>query len=68
MKTKWYLVLSAGIFALVAAAHLIRLFLGWPVLIGPFEIPLWLSVFGVLGPGLLSSWGFAQARRIALPP
>lgn len=63
MKTRAYLVLSAGIFAAVASAHLVRLAMGWSLCVGPFRIPLFLSVFGVLGPGLLSAWGFAQARK-----
>jgi hypothetical protein len=63
MKTKLYLVLSASLFAVVALGHLARMILAWPVTLGPIGIPLWLSVFGVLGPGLLSAWGFTQARK-----
>jgi len=63
MKTQIYLALSASIFAAVALGHLVRLIFAWPAVIGPFEIPLWLSFFGVLAPGILSAWGFTQVRR-----
>jgi hypothetical protein len=63
MKAHAYLAVSAAIFAVVALAHLARMILGWPVIVGPIEIPVWLSVFGVLGPGLLSAWGFMESRK-----
>jgi hypothetical protein len=63
MKTKAYLVVTACIFAGVALGHLVRMVLGWPIALGPIGIPMWLSVLGVLGPGLLALWGFIQARR-----
>lgn len=63
MKTKAYFVVSATIFTWVALGHLARMILAWPVILGPFVIPLWLSVFGVLGPGILAAWGFSRARQ-----
>ena len=63
MKSQIYLALSASIFVAVALGHLVRLIFDWPVTIGPFEIPMWLSFFGVLAPGILSAWGFSQVRR-----
>ena len=63
MQTKTYLFLSAGIFAAVALGHLVRLAGRWPVALGPWTIPLWASIFGVLVPGILACWGFSAARR-----
>ena len=63
MKTKAYLFLSACIFAAVALAHLLRLAFRWPAVLGPIDIPLWPSIFGVLVPGFLSCWGFSAARK-----
>ena len=35
--------IAAGVFALVAIAHLLRLFAGWEVSVNGINVPLWLS-------------------------
>jgi hypothetical protein len=47
---------------LIAAAHLLRLGLGVPVLVGDVAIPLWVSALGVLGPGALAVWLWREQR------
>lgn len=42
-----YLVLSGAVFLLVAAFHLFRLICCWPIVVGTWTIPLWLSYFGL---------------------
>jgi hypothetical protein len=63
MKTKSYLIVSTFIFALVALVHLIRLTLGWPVLLGTWSVPLWVSVPAVLVSALIALWGLTLVRR-----
>jgi hypothetical protein len=63
MKTKSYLIVSTFIFALVALVHLIRLTLGWPVLLGTWSVPLWVSVPAVLVSALIALWGLTLVRK-----
>jgi hypothetical protein len=42
------------IFAILAVAHLLRLIFQIEVVIGGVTIPLWVSIFGIIGPGVLS--------------
>lgn len=53
MQIKGYLVVSSLFFFLVAAMHLVRLVLQVPVQVGPWSVPLWMSVGGVAVPLLL---------------
>ncbi len=46
MALKLYLIVSGGIFVLVAIFHLFRLIHGWPVLVGSHSVPLLLSYIG----------------------
>ncbi len=56
--------LVAAIFlSLVAVLHLLRLVFGVQVTAGGTEIPLWASVFGVVGPGVLALWLWREQRR-----
>ena len=57
---KYYVALSALIFALVALVHLVRLAKRWPVQIGSLTIPITVSWIGFLIPAFLAIWGFAQ--------
>ena len=47
----------------IATLHLLRLVLQLPITVGAYEVPVWLSVFGVLGPGALAVWLFLEQRR-----
>jgi hypothetical protein len=56
--------LAAGvIFALVALVHLLRIYMGWPVVIGNWEVPMWLSWIGFIVAGGLSYFGLRLATR-----
>jgi hypothetical protein len=48
--------------ALVAVAHLARLALALPVVVGGVAVPVWLSALGVLGPGALALWLWREQR------
>jgi len=64
MKTKAFVIVSTVIFALVAIMHLIRLTLGWSVVLGMTSVPLWVSVFATLVFALIAIWGLTLVRRI----
>lgn len=59
------LILAGSLFLVVAIAHLARLMFGLDVILGGFELPLWLSWIGVFVTGYLSyaSFHFAGIRR-----
>jgi len=58
MAPYYYTVISALIFTLVAVAHLLRLFKGWAVHIGPFFVSMTVSWLGLAVAGFLAIWGF----------
>ncbi len=63
MKPTAYVIVTATLFAVVAVAHAARAVLQLPAHIGALEISPWVSWIGMLGTGLLSTWGFSAARR-----
>lgn len=60
---KAYLTISGVIFAAVAVAHAARLIEGWPLVLGPFRAPMYISVIGVAIPAALAAWGLSMARK-----
>jgi hypothetical protein len=64
MNTKTYLIVSSVIFALMAVMHLMRLVLGWSVVLGMTSVPLWASLLAVLVTVSLAIWGFSLMRRV----
>jgi hypothetical protein len=63
MSLKPYLIVSAAIFGVVALGHVLRLAYAIPVLLGTWNVPLWLSGFGMLVGGALCIWGFILAGK-----
>jgi hypothetical protein len=55
--------LSSLFLGLVAAAHLARLALAIPVVVGDVAIPLWMSALAVVGPGALAVWLWHEQRQ-----
>lgn len=47
---------------LLAGAHVARLLFQVEVVAGDLTIPLWASVFAVLGPGALAMWLWREQR------
>jgi hypothetical protein len=64
MNTKAYLIVSTIIFSLVAVMHLLRLVLGWSVMLGMTSIPLWVSLLAVLVSASVAIWGMSLVRRV----
>ena len=63
MDQKKFLVMVGAIFALVALLHLLRIYMGWTVVIGDWTMPMWLSWIGLVVAGGLSYFGLRFAAR-----
>ncbi len=58
-----YLLISGTLFALVALAHLVRIVNGWPIAVGEWPVPLWVSWIGTGVPAALSVWAARLLRE-----
>ncbi len=58
-----YLILSGGIFFLVAMLHLFRLIYGWPLVLGPWTAPYWASFMGCPVAAAYSAWAGWLCRK-----
>ncbi len=63
MRQKQFSAVAGVIFAVVALAHLLRIAMGWMVMIGDWMVPMWLSWIAVIGAAALSYFGLRSARR-----
>jgi len=52
-----YLIVSTVAFDVIATAQLVRLVLGWPVVVAGVDIPLWASAIAVVVVGSLAVAG-----------
>ncbi|MEX0916610.1 MAG: hypothetical protein WDZ44_00720 [Candidatus Spechtbacterales bacterium] len=57
------MVVTSGVFFLVAFVHALRIAYELEVLIGTFSIPIWASWVAVLVAGILAWHGFRYTRR-----
>src|SRR6202040_1377086 len=60
---KTFNVVASLIFALVALLHLLRIYMGWPIVIGSWTAPMWVSWTGLVVGGGLSYFGLSLASR-----
>jgi len=58
MSSTTFSTVAASVFGIVALAHVARLALHVPVLVGSTTVPMWVSWVGLLVAGGLSLWGF----------
>ena len=63
MSARGYSLLSATLFALIAAGHVVRLLWHIPVVIGSWAVPYWISYPAPVVIGTISALGFRAARR-----
>jgi protein-S-isoprenylcysteine O-methyltransferase Ste14 len=63
MDQKTFSIAAGGIFAVVALFHLVRIYMGWPVMIGDWSVPMWLSWIGLIIAGGLAFFGMSFATR-----
>lgn len=55
------LLVGGIIFSIMALFHLLRLFIGWNVILGTFAIPVWWSGIGLIIAGFLAFWMLKSA-------
>jgi hypothetical protein len=63
MNLKTFTLLAGVIFAIVALAHLLRIFMAWPIVIDNWTVPMWLSWIALVIAGGLSYFGFSLVPR-----
>jgi hypothetical protein len=63
MNKNTFCMMAALIFAVVALVHLLRLYFGWPAVIGEWSVPMWVSWLGFIVTGALSAAGLSLATR-----
>jgi hypothetical protein len=63
MTEKAFSAIAAVIFALVALLHLLRLVMGWSIVIDSWTVPMWVSWVGLVVAGGLSYYGVRLAMR-----
>ena len=63
MTEKTFATIAAAIFAVVALLHLLRLVMGWSVMIDAWTVPMWVSWVGLVVAGGLSYYGAQLAMR-----
>lgn len=63
MTEKTFSTITAVIFGVVAILHLLRLVLGWAVVVESWTVPMWVSWIGLIVAGGLSYYGTKLAMR-----
>jgi len=58
MDQRTFNLVAGMIFAIVTLLHIVRLYMGWPVVIDTWSAPAWLSWIGCVVGGILSYSGF----------
>ena len=61
MDQKIFSIVTGVTFAVVALFHLVRIYMGWPVMIGDWSVPMWVSWIGLVVAGGLAFFGFKLA-------
>ncbi len=54
MNDKLFHLIAGTIFALVALLHVLRIYMGWAVVVGGWNAPMWLSWIGLVVAGGLA--------------
>ena len=63
MKITSYVMASAIVFTIAGLVHLLRAIQGWPVELGTWMVPVWLSGVAFVLSGGLATWGFSFLRK-----
>jgi hypothetical protein len=63
MSEKTFNLLAGIIFAVVALLHLLRIYMGWSVVIADWSVPMWVSWLGFIVPAGLAYFGITLAMR-----
>jgi len=59
---------AAIIFLVVAVLQAIRYFNGWVITVNGVDVPLWVSLVGIIVPGLMAVWLLYDGEKKQLPP
>jgi hypothetical protein len=65
MDRKTFFIAAGIIFTLVALFHLVRIYMDWPVVIGDWSVPIWVSWLGLVVAGGLAIFALRLAARDA---
>jgi hypothetical protein len=65
MNRETFCIVAGVIFAVVALLHLLRIYMDWPVVIGDWSAPMWVSWIALVVAGILAIWGLAFAARVS---
>jgi hypothetical protein len=63
MSQKTFTIIASVIFGVVALFHVLRIFFGWPAVIGSWTVPMRLSWIGLVVAGGLSYFGINLVMR-----
>jgi hypothetical protein len=63
MTQRFFSLVTAVLFVLIALLHAIRLLRGWQVIIEGAVVPMWISWMGLAVAAYLAYQGFRLARR-----
>lgn len=63
MTREFYLRIVGTIFGVIAMLHVLRLLLGWSIVIGGYTFPMWLSWIGLLVAGFLAYESFRLSTK-----
>jgi len=65
MGARPYLMLSGTLFGVVGLVHLVRIIQRWEFIVGPYQVPMWISGVAAVGGFMLGLWGWVQAGKRA---
>ena len=63
MSNKLYVIISGTIFFLVAMLHLLRLIYHWPIVVGTWTVPHWVSYVGFPAASGYCVWAYWLVRK-----
>jgi hypothetical protein len=63
MTEKTFSTIAAVIFGIVAVLHLVRILMGWTVVIDSWTVPMWVSWIGLIVAGGMGYYGTKFAMR-----
>jgi hypothetical protein len=62
MNQKTFSIVAGVIFAVVALVHLVRIYMDWPIVIGDWSVPMWVSWIALVVAGGLAYLGLRPTR------
>jgi len=63
MSQRLFLLIVGVLCGLIALVHVLRIVLGWSVMVQDFSVPMWASWIAIVIMGYLAYEGFRLARK-----